>query len=355
MPIVSVITATRNRSRWLREAIASVQAQTLADWEHIIVDDGSTDDTRAVVEALAARDARIRYVYHAPRRATRAAAAARNVGLRLARGTYLAFLDDDDRYLPHKLSSQVEQLERHPAWAFVYAPMWLFRDADPTRIVGRAPEGVLDTTYTGLIERSPIQIPTILVRRARVEEAGLFDETLSSGEGMDLWRRIARRCPFGATDEPVALYRIHGNNVSKNLWIRHHNRLRTLARVPADPGRGLTRALLSRTRALAHYRTARVCIETYGRYAHAATHFLRAVALHPLVGLEIHPIPRSRQEAVVRFVKPYAAIPYCLMADPFHLGRRKHSDHLRALPDGGASADPAPVTSTQQEAVHPHA
>src|SRR5438093_10213799 len=104
-PAVSVVLATRNQARWLNDAIASVRAQTFADWDLWVIDDGSADDTAGVVEQHA-HDARIRYV----REPHRERAAARNRGIAASRGALVAFLDGDDWWLPDKLAAQVAAL-----------------------------------------------------------------------------------------------------------------------------------------------------------------------------------------------------------------------------------------------------
>lgn len=104
MPLVSIITPTYNRSDLIGRAIKSVQAQTFQDWEHIIVDDASTDDTSAVVESFQSDDRRIMYVQH---QVNRKGGAARNSGIKAATGEYLAFLDSDDEWYPEKLEKQL--------------------------------------------------------------------------------------------------------------------------------------------------------------------------------------------------------------------------------------------------------
>src|SRR5690606_40525091 len=114
-PKVSVIIPTFNRAGMVQQAIASVLAQTFASFECIVVDDGSSDDTRTVLQPLV--DAgRIRYVHQA----NAGLSAARNHGLRLARGAYISFLDDDDLYEPHKLARQVAYLDANPEAMLVH-------------------------------------------------------------------------------------------------------------------------------------------------------------------------------------------------------------------------------------------
>ncbi|MDE3187025.1 MAG: glycosyltransferase family 2 protein [Acidobacteriota bacterium] len=116
MPLVSIITPIYNAAVWLPETLATVRAQTLTDWEHILVDDGSSDDSVAIVEAEAAIDPRIRLL-HTPRNG--GPSAARNMALDAALGRFIAFLDADDLWLPEKLSRCVEWMTSR-GYGFIY-------------------------------------------------------------------------------------------------------------------------------------------------------------------------------------------------------------------------------------------
>src|SRR6185437_7736239 len=116
-PLVSIITPTYNQPLLLVEAIDSVAAQTYPHWEHIVVDDGSTDDTRTIVESAMRRIGdRLRYIYQA----NAGTAAARNTGIRRSNGELIALLDHDDRWLPQKLSRQVIMFEEDPDLGLAY-------------------------------------------------------------------------------------------------------------------------------------------------------------------------------------------------------------------------------------------
>ena len=116
MPRVSIITPVYNAAQWLPETLAAVRTQTLGDWEQVLVDDGSSDDSVAIVEAAARDDARFRLI-HAPRNG--GPSAARNLALDAAKGRFIAFLDADDLWLPEKLARSVEWMTAHN-YAFIY-------------------------------------------------------------------------------------------------------------------------------------------------------------------------------------------------------------------------------------------
>jgi len=116
MPLVSIITPVYNAARWLPETFATVRAQTLTDWEQILVDDGSTDASRELIEAAAAEDPRFRSLGTSGREGP---SAARNLGLNAARGRFVAFLDADDLWLPEKLARSVDWMTTH-GYSFIY-------------------------------------------------------------------------------------------------------------------------------------------------------------------------------------------------------------------------------------------
>ena len=116
MPLVSIVTPVYNAARWLPETVAAVRAQTLTDWEQILVDDGSTDGSLATVEALAAEDPRFRSLRSSGRLGP---SAARNLALDAARGRFIAFLDADDLWHPEKLARSVDWMTTH-GYGFIY-------------------------------------------------------------------------------------------------------------------------------------------------------------------------------------------------------------------------------------------
>ncbi len=219
MPRVSVILTTYNRADLVGRALKSVLAQTLADLEVIVVDDGSSDRTREVITQFA--DPRVHYIFQE----NRGLAGARNTGVRAARGAYIAFLDDDDEYLPTKLAQQVPALDAHPEYDVVYSDVYLC-DAvgKPLRLVvdalgrGSLPTGmVLEALVYGnfLVSNAP------LVRRECFSEARLFDERLRMFEDWDFWVRLACEALFLYQPGAVACYRMHAAMMSRNrerMW-----------------------------------------------------------------------------------------------------------------------------------------
>ncbi len=189
--LVSVIIPTYNRAAVVARAIKSVLAQDYAPIEIIVVDDASTDDTQRVVESL--QDARIRYIV---RSENRGAAAARNTGIRAARGAFIAFLDSDDEYLAGRLSAQVRAFEASDAaMGLVFVN---YCEIGKDRTVRFPPE--VRSGYVKLGPDFPASIccnpPSAwMVRRSCLEAAGLFDEELWTMEDMDMFARLVRKAP----------------------------------------------------------------------------------------------------------------------------------------------------------------
>ena len=201
-PAVSVIIPTYNRAQMLCEALASVRRQTVQDFEVLVVDDGSSDDTAAVAKAFAPQAIYLRQEHGG-------VAAARNLGIRSARASYIAFLDSDDLWLPHKLERQLAFLREHPSVGLLYARMWSYHVDRPTerqlepRAVARSFDELLNGPNT-------VTTSTVIVRRECFDIVGLFDPSLPTVEDHELWLRIAHRFPLAFLEEPVAEYRRHG-------------------------------------------------------------------------------------------------------------------------------------------------
>ncbi len=241
MPLVSVVLATHNQARWLPETLASVRAQTLDDWELLVADDGSTDDTAAVLATLAG-DPRLHVLpgEHLER------AAARNRALARAKGRYVAFLDGDDCWLPDKLARQIAALDAAPDAAFCYT-IARFVDADGAPLPHRKPDDPPSGhIFPRLVRGNVVILASVLARRDHVARAGGFDATLPvfGCEDWDLWLRLARHAPVVAIADELVRYRRHAGNTGWEQVLR--SGLAVLDRLYADPAvadeAGLTHA-----------------------------------------------------------------------------------------------------------------
>jgi glycosyltransferase involved in cell wall biosynthesis len=207
--MVSVVIPAHNDARWLGEAIESVRAQTYTDWSLVVVDDGSTDGTRAVVEQFTA-DTRVRYLPQA--RAERSAA--RNRGIAATTAPLIAFLDADDRWHPEKLEKQLAALASAPEAGLCYTRARFVDEAGNPLPFVKPPRPLAGDIFPALVRGNVIVIASVVVRRACLDRVGGFDATLPTYgcEDWDLWLRVARHHPVVLVDEELTLYRRHGGN-----------------------------------------------------------------------------------------------------------------------------------------------
>jgi ribosomal protein S18 acetylase RimI-like enzyme len=202
-PLVTVIVPTYgNRAHRLQCALGSIYAQEGAgeifDMEVVVVDNASSGPTGEVIQRFPGT----RYVRFEDNRGP---AVARNAGIRDARGKYIAFLDDDDLWLPHKLRFQVPALESDAEVRVAYGQIvQVYKDS--TAIWPRADEGPRGWIFWGLLLGNVVHIATVLVPRQAFETAGYFDETLAALSDDNLWVRFAFHFPFTFVPSPVALY-----------------------------------------------------------------------------------------------------------------------------------------------------
>lgn len=206
-----------NYGRFLDECVSSLTSQTFDDWECVVVDDGSTDDTRTVADALASADSRIRYVWQA----RQGPSTARNTGLSATRSDYVQLLDADDMLERDKLRAHIEYLDSHPDVDIVYGDATSFGGHREPGLI--SPFGLGPPTGRGLevierlITRNPLVVEAPLFRRSVLDRAGAFSVTLGYLEDWDLWTRCALAgvsfAPFAPPDTR-AMVRIHASSMS---------------------------------------------------------------------------------------------------------------------------------------------
>ena len=206
---VTVLIPTYNRARYVGHAIQSVLQQTRRDLELLVLDDGSTDETEAVVRAV--NDARVRYI----RCPHRGISATLNTGVRLAQGRYIARLDSDDEWLPEMLATETQVLDAQPDVGLVYGRAEAMDAAGHRLPITRAYalRFPTDALRSMLIDDSTCNI-AVVVRRECFDRVGLFDETFIAHEDWDMWLRVARHYRFAFVDAILARFRLHDENLT---------------------------------------------------------------------------------------------------------------------------------------------
>ncbi|MER9057696.1 glycosyltransferase [Mesorhizobium sp. M0213] len=222
LPRVTIITPFLNAEATLGEAIASVQAQTVADWELLLVDDGSTDDSVRIANDVAATDPRIE-VLNRPPGSKRGAAAARNAGIEAGSGDLLAFLDADDLYEPHMLRTVLAAADANPEAAMIFGPTrWWYPDGErpdwiePTDgLAGRLHQPPRLLRRLLLIQNGHVPCTcSVLLRRSAISTVGGFEERFDLYEDQALWAKLFLRLPVFVTPVTLARYRQYSGSTS---------------------------------------------------------------------------------------------------------------------------------------------
>ena len=208
--LVSVIIPTFNGSRFIKETVHSALGQTYRNIEIIVIDDGSTDNTLEIVKSIS--DPRVTYI----RQENAGAAMARNLGINISKGEYIAFLDHDDLWLPHKLERQLLLFGENPMVAMVYSDTFIIDENN--FITGKFSQKT--KFFRGMIFKELflscfITILTVVIKKSVFFEVGPF-LPFKVSEEYDLYLKCAIKYPIDYIDEPLAKYRIHESNTSKN-------------------------------------------------------------------------------------------------------------------------------------------
>lgn len=228
-PRVTTVIPAYNAARTITRTLESALTQTITDVEVIVVDDGSTDTTRDIVAA--AEDPRVRLIAQP----NGGVAAARNTGIANAQGEWVAFLDSDDLWLPHKLERQLELMAASPGCMASQASAYFVDDQlRPLKLRRCVP--VADPLLTFLrFQNLPNAASSWIVRRTLLERIGGFDPGLEILEDWEFSLRLARHANPLCIDEPLTLYRVHPGNRSRNLDIHIAPGFTVLERLFSDP------------------------------------------------------------------------------------------------------------------------
>ena len=285
MPEVSVVIPTRDRSRLLALTLRSALWQRGVDLEVVVVDDGSTDDTAAMVAALA--DPRLRLLRHDH---PQGVSAARNRGIAEAGGAWVAFLDDDDLWAPDKLARQLEA-------AHQTGRTWVYTGEvsmdERLRILDGRPPAPPEQVLERLVRHNavPAGASNVVVQADTLARAGAFDTRLRNNEDWDLWIRLARLGPPAWVCRPLVALRVHPGNASQNMdrMLQELDVIERRHRIPVDRA--------------AHYRWAAWSSLQAGRRRAALRYYAHAVRIGDLSSIAravvtlTHPAVAQRRAA----------------------------------------------------------
>lgn len=211
MPAVSVVIPAYNSAAFLRQAIDSVLDQTYSDLEIIVIDDGSSDDTEAVARSFGDRVSCFR-------QQNRGVSAARNHGIKLARGQYLAFLDADDLWAPQKLAEQIPLFDQDAEIGLVYSDWGVVsEDGESQASFHSSRPAASGYVFDELVRTGFILTSGTVVRRSCLADVGYFDETLSIAQDYDLWLRICYRWKVAVVNKALVTKRCWDGSLSSNL------------------------------------------------------------------------------------------------------------------------------------------
>lgn len=273
--LVSIIVPTYNRAGLLREAIESVINQEYQDWQLIVADDGSTDDSEKIVRQYQ-DDLRVLYF----KQDNRGQAAARNLGISHASGDLIAFLDSDNRWLPHKLAAQVSYMDQHPNVDVLYG------ETERIDGSGRTWPGPIRRRFSGIVWKELlvdnfVTFNTSVVRSGKLRAVGGMDDTVRRGDDYDLWLRLARDSVFHFLPGVVTQYRVEGSRISDDVDGRMQSNLAAVGRfIRSNPGL-LGASERRKIKARVYARFARA-MSSAGRTSHGISLAMRAVASAPL-------------------------------------------------------------------------
>jgi glycosyltransferase involved in cell wall biosynthesis len=213
--MISIIIPTYNSDKYICEAIDSILCQTYKDYEIIVIDDGSTDNTRIII---ANHYPTVRYFYSS----NRGVSSARNIGISKARGEFIAFLDADDLWAPEKLDKQVKLFWSKPELGLVFTEHSLFNETGVVKIGADKRRRLMHGNIVrNVFLNSYVATPTVMVRKHVFDRVGLFEEELIVAEDDNMWMRIAMVYPIELIDDSLALIRIVEGSLSRGKSYRN--------------------------------------------------------------------------------------------------------------------------------------
>lgn len=226
-PQVSVILPTYNRAQFLKEALESLTLQTFKDFEAVVIDDGSTDDTPDIIKTYSSK-INLRALVSGQNHGV---SWARNQGIKTSRAPWIAFLDSDDTWMPRKLEIQMKYLERSPSTQICQTEeIWIRNGRRVNPMKKHEKRG--GSIFERCLELCVVSPSATMMSRKLLDEVGVFDEDLPACEDYDLWLRISCRYPIGLIPEPLITKRGgHADQLSRKYPAMDLYRIRSIQKL----------------------------------------------------------------------------------------------------------------------------
>ena len=225
MPKVSIIIPCYNASATIWETLDSLYEQTFKNFEIVIVNDGSTDESASIIECYTNKfNRRLNLITQTNQGQT----VAKNVGIRNSSGQFIAFLDSDDIWAPEKLECQAFLMQSNLDMGLSYTNAYKINEMGVKTDTITASPLYRENCFDRLLLRNNIVASSVMIRREMIDQVGFFDESLEACENWDLWIRIARVAPIDFIDTALTFYRIHQGNMSKNIDKMRRSRLKII-------------------------------------------------------------------------------------------------------------------------------
>jgi len=310
MPKVSVIIPTYNRAKYLPKAIDSVLNQTYQDFEIIIVDDGSIDNTKDI---LAKYDGKIRYFYQE----NKGPSAARNLGIKKACGEYVAFLDADDIWFPDKLDKQLGIFNNDDKIGLVHSQMYVISNNNLASLSQNIkPKRLPGSSFAELLFYGSGPPSTFMVKHKCFKKTGLFDKNLKTLEDLDMAVRIARFYKVVFIPFPLGSYRQHTTNTTLNTEKVYKGQVSYWAKALTQYAEEVPTTLMKEKLAENSYLLGKVFFNK-DNYVEANRSICRAIRICPYVSLTLISLKTTLKTKIVVFIKPYLALIFSIILSIF--------------------------------------
>ncbi len=315
MAKISVVIPVYNREKLVGRAIKSVLDQTFGDYEIIVIDDGSVDGTKKVVQRYKGR---IKYIYQE----NKGISTARNRGIQEASGEYIAFLDSDDTWAPEKLEIQLDLMQKNERLGLVCSRMVILNENGDQ--CGMKPEKKTGKNFKELVEiGGDLPTSSVMTRRVCFEEVGMFDESLVMMEDFEMWVRIASQYDiYMDEDKILAHYYRHDRQITKSRTLVYETTVQLHKKILGHFGatKDFPRKIVKRKISSNEYVLSRIYYRKRD-YRNAFKVLRDAMGRCPLVGVEFIEKTDSILTKVIKFIKPFGYFVVCYVNYCIHLKR----------------------------------